>query len=86
MDLSKQPAITLTLHQLKRLVQGRYHLDDCQDLNAVAAIIFQQAELCAELGCCEECAETSRVLAGSRLAPRPSLARVTRRGPHEALL
>jgi hypothetical protein len=26
MDLSKQPAITLTLHQLKRLVQGRYPL------------------------------------------------------------
>lgn len=62
MDLSKQPAITMTLHQLQRLVAGYVDVDDCRDLNAVAMRIFQQAELCAGNGC-EECSETSKALA-----------------------
>lgn len=67
MDLSKQPAITMTLHQAQRLVAGYVDIDDCKDLNAVAMRIFQQADLCAGNGC-EECPETLKALA--RLAER----------------
>lgn len=72
MALRDAPAITMTLHQLQRLVAGYVDMEDCQDLNAVAARIFQQAELHTESGC-QECAETMWALARFRtdLTPAP---------------
>jgi hypothetical protein len=46
--------ITLTLHQLQRLVEGYYSLDTCSDIADVQDRVDHLAELCAENGC-KEC-------------------------------
>lgn len=61
MDLHRQPAITLTLHQLQRLVAGYIDLDDCRTLDGVAMRMLDQAVLHAEMGC-EECKATVEAL------------------------
>ena len=69
MNLADAPAITITLHQLKRLVSNSVDVDDLS-LDGVATRIWELATLHAELGC-EECTETRRVLAGWAPHPHP---------------
>jgi hypothetical protein len=53
--------ITMTLHQLKRMVMAYYDLEDCKSLDDVATRILMLAELCSENDC-EECAATVKSL------------------------
>jgi hypothetical protein len=50
--------MTLSIHQLRRLVAGYIDLDDCGTVNGIAARVFTQAALCG----CDECTETCHAL------------------------
>ena len=54
-----EPRLALTLHELQRLVESYYELDDCHTLADVRERVALLAEQCADGGC-KECAATAR--------------------------